>query len=51
MGKESLEEDKAVSGCTLVSGTWKKCGGCRRMEDLPCWEFPLNPGQIQSHRN
>lgn len=26
-GWEGLEEDKALSGCTLVSGTWKKCGG------------------------
>lgn len=26
-GEESLEEDKAVAGCTLVSGTWKKVEG------------------------
>lgn len=26
-GEESLEEEKAVSGCTVVSGTWKKVWG------------------------
>lgn len=46
VGHGEGEEDKAVPGCTLVSGTWKKCGGCRRMENLPRWEFPLNPGQM-----